>query len=111
VRFAEQMREEGYELMRAPAGVAIDPWLAETLQEAASLWLEVPDAAPPGRSIAELAVRKRTGASIVAVRRRGVIHTNPKPDFQIEPGDSLLVLPGPQGSAPLEALLAGPGPG
>jgi CPA2 family monovalent cation:H+ antiporter-2 len=106
-RFADQMRVEGYELLRAPAGVAIDPWLAETLQEVASVWLEVPDSAPPGRSIGELAVRKRTGASIVAVRRRGLIHPNPTPEFRLEPGDTLLVLPGPEGVEALEALLAG----
>jgi CPA2 family monovalent cation:H+ antiporter-2 len=108
-RLADELRSEGYELLRAPTGVALDPWLAEILGELASTWVEVPVSAPPGRSIAELAVRKRTGVSILAVRRRDVLHPNPTPDFRIEPGDALLVLGGGRSLEALAALLAGEG--
>ena len=30
-RFARELREEGYEALRAPVGLALDPWLAELL--------------------------------------------------------------------------------
>jgi CPA2 family monovalent cation:H+ antiporter-2 len=108
-RLADELRSEGYELLRAPTGVALDPWLAEILGELSSTWVEVPASAPPGRSIAELAVRKRTGVSILAVRRRDVMHPNPTPEFRLEPGDSLLVLGGARSLEALAALLAGGG--
>jgi len=43
----------------------------------------------PGRSIEELEVRKRTGATILAVRhaRTGAFDTNPSPDLRLEAGD------------------------
>lgn len=31
--FADLLREEGYELLRGPAGLRLDPWLAEILEE------------------------------------------------------------------------------
>jgi CPA2 family monovalent cation:H+ antiporter-2 len=112
-RFAEQMRDEGYALLRAPVGLALDPWLAEALREVPAQWVQVPDSAPPGRSIGELDVRARTGASVLAVQRDGVVHANPPAVFRVEPGDAVLVLLGPAGAAAVEALLAGgaPGPG
>jgi CPA2 family monovalent cation:H+ antiporter-2 len=32
-RFTSMLRDEGYELLRAPAGTILDPWLAELLEE------------------------------------------------------------------------------
>jgi CPA2 family monovalent cation:H+ antiporter-2 len=32
-RFAAVLREEGYELLRAPPGAILDPWLAELLEQ------------------------------------------------------------------------------
>lgn len=37
-------------------------------------------------------MRKRTGVTILAVRRAGVTTPNPSPDFRVRPGDELLVL-------------------
>jgi CPA2 family monovalent cation:H+ antiporter-2 len=105
--FAEELRDEGYELLRGPLSLGIDPWLAETLQEVDAEWIEVPAAAPPDRSIGELDVRARTGASILAVRRDDGLTTNPDPDFHIRPGDSLLILVSAGELQALRALLAG----
>jgi CPA2 family monovalent cation:H+ antiporter-2 len=43
-----------------------------------------------GKSIAELQVRKKTGATIIAVRRGAEVFTNPSPDFRFKAGDIIL---------------------
>jgi CPA2 family monovalent cation:H+ antiporter-2 len=40
-----------------------------------------------GRTISEMQVRKKTGVTILAVRRRHEVHTNPSPSFWFESGD------------------------
>ena len=64
----------------------------------------------PGRSIEELEVRKRTGATILAVRhtRTGVFDTNPSPDLRLEAGDMLIAIGTPAEMAKLEELVATP---
>ena len=42
------------------------------------------------RTIKELQVRKRTGVTIIAVRRGKEVHINPAPDFIFKPGDFVL---------------------
>jgi CPA2 family monovalent cation:H+ antiporter-2 len=42
-----------------------------------------------GRSIADLGLRSRSGATIVAVERDGRLVPNPQPDFVLAPGDRL----------------------
>jgi len=43
-----------------------------------------------GKSIAELQVRKKTGVTIIAVRRGHEVFTNPEPDFTFRAGDIIL---------------------
>lgn len=43
-----------------------------------------------GKSIRELQIRKKTGATIIAVRRGQQIYTNPDPDFSLLKGDMLI---------------------
>lgn len=43
-----------------------------------------------GKSIAELQVRKKTGVTIIAVRRSHEVFTNPEPDFMFKAGDIIL---------------------
>jgi voltage-gated potassium channel len=54
--------------------------------------LEVPeDCAPAGRTIGELRIRGKTGAVVVAVRKRdGHFETTPNPDMRLEPGDVII---------------------
>ncbi len=42
------------------------------------------------KTIKELQVRKKTGVTIIAVRRGQTVHTNPEPDFRFEKGDFIL---------------------
>lgn len=43
-----------------------------------------------GKTIKELSVREKTGATIIAVRRDGDVNINPSPDFTFVPGDIVL---------------------
>jgi len=64
----------------------------------------------PGRSIEELEVRKRTGATILAVRhaRTGAFDTNPSPDLRLEAGDMVIAIGTFAEMAKLEELIATP---
>ncbi|MBI5187833.1 MAG: cation:proton antiporter [Nitrospirae bacterium] len=42
------------------------------------------------KSIAELQVRKKTGVTIIAVRRGPEVYTNPEPDFRFKTGDIII---------------------
>jgi CPA2 family monovalent cation:H+ antiporter-2 len=108
-RVAEQLREEGYEALRAPTTLLADPWFADLLAEASSEWVPVPEGPGAGRSIAELAVRTRTGASILAVENAEGTQVNPAPDRRLEARDRILAIGNPDALAKLRTLL-GEGP-
>ncbi len=61
-----------------------------------------------GRSIAEMEVRSRTGATILAVGRAatGVFETNPAPDSHLMNGDKVIAIGTPEQILKLEELLA-----
>lgn len=43
-----------------------------------------------GKNIKDLQVRKKTGATVIAVRREAKVFSNPEPDFKFDPGDIIL---------------------
>jgi len=49
-----------------------------------------------GKLIRELALRTRTGASIVAIERAGANIVNPGPDEELQVGDQVVLLGNPQ---------------
>ncbi len=106
-RFAEQMREEGYEVLRAPPALALDPWLTELLSEVGTEWIEVPAGPAVDRSLESLAIRARTGASILAVERMGHTTANPPADFLLASGDRLLSYGSAEQLRRAQALLRG----
>ena len=63
-----------------------------------------------GRSIGDLEVRARTGASILAVRRAatGEFETNPAPESQLSTGDRIIAIGTPEQITSLEELIAAP---
>ena len=93
-RFTAELRDEGYEMLRAPAALVLDPWLTELLERVSTEWLEVPEGFEGEASLANLEIRTRTGASILAVERGGATSANPPPSFAIRAGDRLLVFGG-----------------
>jgi CPA2 family monovalent cation:H+ antiporter-2 len=44
------------------------------------------------KTIKELQIRKKTGVTIIAVRRGKQVHTNPEPDFRIKVGDIIIFI-------------------
>jgi CPA2 family monovalent cation:H+ antiporter-2 len=106
-RFADDLRSEGYEALRIPPALLLDPWLAAVLRDVTTEWVEVPEGEAAGRSIGELGVRARTGASVVAVRSGETTRVNPPPDRRLAPGDRVLVVGDAEALARLRALLGG----
>ena len=94
VNKAEQVRREGYALLRRSAL----PELAHHLRGGTLADAEVetcridPDSPAVGRTLAEVAVRPRTGASIIAHTRNGVTESNPSQKVRLELGDVVVLL-------------------
>jgi len=63
-----------------------------------------------GRSIEALEVRKRTGSTILAIRRAatGAFDTNPAPDTSLNPGDRIIAIGTPSEIASLEQMIEAP---
>jgi CPA2 family monovalent cation:H+ antiporter-2 len=106
-RFADELREQGYEALRTPPALLLDPLLSEVLDAVGTEWVEVPSGPAAGRTLAELGVRARTGASVVAVRHDGALVANPPPDRTLAAGEELLVVGDAEAVGRLRALLAG----
>jgi len=103
-RFASELREEGYVFMRTPETI-LDPWLGDLLEGIASEWVEVPGVFTREATLAELAVREKTGASVVAVQRGGAANVSPSASFAVRAGDRLLTVGGPAAIERLRRLL------
>ena len=56
-------------------------------------WLKVDEGSElVGRTLADSAIRKRTGASVIAILRGGKAIPNPQPEDTIQAGDTLMVV-------------------
>jgi Kef-type K+ transport system membrane component KefB/Trk K+ transport system NAD-binding subunit len=62
-------------------------------------------AAFAGKTVRNIPLRSLTGVSILAVSRAGKVHFDPEPDFQIYPGDRLVVMGHPEDLRHAETLL------
>lgn len=109
-RFTQALRDEGYEAIRSPAALPMDPWLIELLDDVGTEWVDVPSDFVPGSSLAGLAIRARTGCSVLGVERSGHTHTNPDASFPLAAGDRLLVLGDKEDLAQLRSILKDPAP-
>jgi CPA2 family monovalent cation:H+ antiporter-2 len=105
-RFAAELREEGYAFLRTPETI-LDPWLAELLEGIAAEWVEVPESFAREATLSELAVREKTGASVVAVQRGGSANVTPSAAFAVRAGDRLLTVGGPAAIERLRRMLSG----
>ncbi len=69
-------------------------------------WLDVsPESQVAGRSIGELQIRSRTGASVVAVIRRPASVPAPEPDLVLAADDTLVVAGTPEGVEKVRELV------
>jgi K+:H+ antiporter subunit KhtT len=58
-----------------------------------------------GRTLADTALRTRTGASVVAVLRAGAVSASPRPDFRFETGDLVVIVGTSDGLKQAAAIL------
>jgi CPA2 family monovalent cation:H+ antiporter-2 len=82
---------------------------ARLLAEADLAVVAVQAGAPAvGKMIRELALRTRTGASVVALERNGQRQINPGPDEELHAGDQVLLLGHPEQLEQAKGLFTGP---
>lgn len=89
------LRGDGYRVLRVPEAAAapLSDELVEALAAGTTAVYAVTSAcAAVGKSILETDLRRRTGASIIAVVRGVESHTNPKSDFRMEAGDRVVLV-------------------
>jgi len=91
---AEQIRREGYALLRR----ADLPELAHhlrggTLKDVEVETCRIEDGSPAvGKTLGEVSIRPRTGASVMALTRRGITESNPSEKVRLDSGDVVVLL-------------------
>ncbi len=94
-QLTDQIRAAHYAALRAPTGAtpaAVLPGLPRMVIERVRL---TPGAFAVGRSLASLALRTRTGALVVSLKRDGQDHPTPDPDLVLEMEDELVIVAQP----------------
>jgi CPA2 family monovalent cation:H+ antiporter-2 len=93
-RHVEAIRREGYQMLRSPLLPIVEMSdIAEALSAASTQTVRIgAGALAAGRTVGELDLRKRTGATVIAVSRGGVTDVNPGPEFRLEVGDVVVLL-------------------
>ena len=94
----EEIRSEGYEMLRTPSLPAIDLGkISEALSAASTETVQIEHGSPAaGKSIAELRLRKLTGVSIIAIVKDGDSDINPSPETVINEGDVVVLIGTPE---------------
>jgi len=110
-RFARAGRVAGYqfnEAVQAEKRHAARTGATTTLSVPTDFYVKLPlDGNSPvlGRSIRELDIRAKTGASVVSVERNGERNRNPGPDWRFAAGDVVVVIGEPPQLAALRSLI------
>jgi len=91
---AEQVRREGYALLRRSDLPELAHHLrGGTLTDAEVETCRIDDDSPAvGKTLADLSIRPRTGASIIAWTRNGVTESNPALKTKLKGGDTVVLL-------------------
>lgn len=106
-------REHGSDRIAAPAAGEIDRLVDYVPGVNFAVWRLEPGAPADGKSLAEVAVRRRTGCSVVAVRRDGKTLERVVPETVMQAGDTVVAI-GPEARLPDAAAMfrsAAPNPG
>ena len=88
------IRQEGYAMLRNPSLMGdrlsrLSSILEKTVMD--TYYVDSP-CSIVGTTVKDLDLRKKTGATIIAIARGNAAHTNPAPEFRIEAGDILVLL-------------------
>ena len=89
--------EEARKLAAVLGGAYFQPAVAGSvemiLDQLSIEWVKLQDGSPfAGRTISELEIRKRSGASLIAILRGGTALPNPQPDSRLEAGDTVVAV-------------------
>ncbi|MCI0398598.1 MAG: cation:proton antiporter [Chloroflexi bacterium] len=109
-RFVDAVRRELYgPLYEAHGDYALVAQLPQAQRLMEMNWVTIPATSPlASRTIQEMQIRRRTGASIVAVLRDGALLPNPEASYRLDADDVVAVLGDGQQLAAFEELAAGP---
>lgn len=107
-RYADTVRRENYEALVKSQG---EHALLRDLLDASELidiaWRKVPEGSPlAGKLLGEAALRTRTGATLVAIKRKNELMVNPSTQTVFLPGDRIGLLGNPEQLEAVERLLA-----
>lgn len=87
------LRGETYRMLRSsPLGQAPEAVLAALEAGTTDLYRIATDGYASGRTLRELALREKTGTSVIAVVRGEQSQPNPPPDLELEVGDCLVIV-------------------
>jgi CPA2 family monovalent cation:H+ antiporter-2 len=88
------LRGEDYRMLRAPSreGPISDALIRALAAGITDIYQLGPESVGAGASLRELALRKQTGATVIAVVRDQQVFTNPVPDLRLETGDCLVMV-------------------
>lgn len=109
----QMIRDEGYGMLRDPARPAtpsLDRLAAILEGTLTDTYMVQPGSQADGATLRTLDVRRRTGASVIAIVRAGVATTNPTADDELRANDTLVVVGGHAALAAASALLSAPAP-
>jgi CPA2 family monovalent cation:H+ antiporter-2 len=87
------LRSANYQMLRSPGGATVPEAVLDVLAAGTTDVFRLEAGSPAaGREIRDLAIRSRTGASVIAVVRDGQPRTNPPADFELAVGDSVVLV-------------------
>ncbi|MCA1616967.1 MAG: potassium transporter KefB, partial [Acidobacteria bacterium] len=97
-RRVEEIRREGYEMLRTPSLPPVGARdVAEILSAASTETLFVePDSPAVGKTIGDLKLRSTTGATVIAVVHDGRTEINPGPELELHAEDVMVLLGSPE---------------
>jgi len=97
-REVEEIRREGYQMLRAPSLPLLEMRdIAEALGSASTETLFIDANSPAvGKTLREMELRKRTGATVITVVRDGHTEINPGPEFRFNAEDIIVLLGSPE---------------
>jgi monovalent cation:H+ antiporter-2, CPA2 family len=105
-RFTDKVRRELYApITRQGTDGDLLAQLGRVSRDIETEWVKLPEVSPlHGRTIGELEVRTKTGASIVAIVRDELVIANPGPDERFKAGDLVGVMGTPDQRATFRTL-------
>lgn len=108
VALNEEEADAVAELLGAPKLVSRLTELQNRAGDVLTEQLPVPATSPfAGRALGDTKARTRTGASIVAILRRGMTHPSPTPDFVLQAQDLVLTVGTREGVDAVASILDG----